>query len=67
METNNNKKERLNMFVLVVLHDSTDPWTYGPYKTINQAQKAKKDYQRTWTHRDWDAMTVEICELKKRG
>lgn len=55
------------MFVLVVLHDSTDPWTYGPYKTINQAKKEKEKYQRTWTNRDWDAMTVEICELKKRG
>ena len=55
------------MFVLVVLHDSTDPWTYGPYKTINQAKKEKEKYQRTWTHRDWDAMSVEICELKKRG
>jgi hypothetical protein len=55
------------MFVIIVTHDSTEPWVYGPYKTINDAKRDLKRYKATWTNRDWDSMNAYIEQLKKRG
>ncbi len=55
------------MFVIIVTHDSTEPWVYGPYKTINDAKRDLKRYKATWTSRDWDSMNAYIEQLKKRG
>lgn len=55
------------MFVIVVTHDSTDPWVYGPYKTKSAAQKDLAKYKATWSNRDWDSMNAQIEQVKKRG
>ena len=55
------------MFVIVVTHDSTDPWVYGPYKTATAAERDLKQYKATWSNRDWDSMHAQVEELKKRG
>ena len=55
------------MFVIIVTHDSTDPWLYGPYKTVTAAERDLKRYKATWSNRDYDSMSAQVEEVKKRG
>jgi len=55
------------MFVIIVTHDSTDPWVYGPYKTVTAAERDLKRYKATWSNRDWESMNAQVEQLKKRG
>ena len=53
------------MYTVMIYSDSTDPWAYGPFKSLKAAEKFKKEYQATWDSRNWYELEDHIIMLKK--
>ena len=55
----------VNMYIVMIYSDSTDPWAYGSFRSIKSAKKFKKEYQSTWSERDWYSLEAHIIKLTK--
>ena len=53
------------MYIVMIYSDSTDPWTYGSFRSEKTAEKFKKEYQATWDERDWYSLEAHIIRLDK--
>jgi len=55
----------LIMYIVMIYSDSTDPWAYGTFKSLISAKEFKKQYQSSWSERDWYSLDAHIIELSK--
>jgi len=53
------------MYIVMIYSDSTDPWAYGTFKSLKSAKEFKKQYQSSWSERDWYSLDAHIIELSK--
>lgn len=56
----------VNMYIVMIYSDSTDPWAYGSFKDLDSATEYKKKYQASWTDRDWDSLEAHIIKVENR-
>lgn len=55
----------VNMYIVMIYSDSTDPWAYGSFRSLKSAKEFKKEYQSTWSERDWYSLEAHIIKLTK--
>jgi len=55
----------LIMYIVMIYSDSTDPWAYGTFRSLKSAKEFKKQYQSSWSDRDWYSLDAHIIELSK--
>tara|TARA_R100001509_G_C4707733_1_gene162227 strand:+ start:306 stop:473 length:168 start_codon:yes stop_codon:yes gene_type:complete len=53
------------MYIVMIYSDSTDPWAYGSFRSLKSAKRFKKEYQSTWSERDWYSLEAHIIKLNK--
>ena len=53
------------MYIVMIYSDSADPWAFGSFRSIKSAKKFKKEYQSTWSERDWYSLEAHIIKLTK--